>query len=56
MLSLRTLLLAGATCLAPMSAAWAQAGDADVEEVLVTALRRETLLQDTPIAVSAFSN
>jgi len=57
MLSLRTVLLAGAACLAPMSAAVAQTGDvSEVEEVMVTALRRETRLQDTPIAVTAFSN
>ena len=57
MISLRTALLAGATCLAPFASAVAQtSGDAAVvEELTVTATRRETLLQDTPIAVSAFS-
>jgi len=56
MLNLRTALLAGATCMAPFAPAVAQTGDdGAVAELVVTATRRETLLQDTPIAVSAFS-
>src|SRR5688572_2300410 len=56
MLNLRTALLAGATCLAPLTSAAAQAADdGTVAELLITATRRETLLQETPIAVTAFS-
>ena len=52
MMRLRTVLLAGIATLAPLASAVAQTA---VEELVVTAERRETLLQDTPIAVSAFS-
>jgi len=46
-------LLCGVALLAP-AAAWAQSENgADEEEIVVTALRRETRVQDTPLAVTA---
>ncbi len=33
----------------------AETGEASLETVLVTATRRETNLQETPLAISAFS-
>lgn len=43
-----------ATCLS-MSATAADTGEPVIDEVIVTASKRETNLQDTPIAISAFS-
>ena len=44
-----------ATVLAAAAAAPAVAADTGLEEIIVTAQRRETSLQETPVAVTAFS-
>lgn len=56
----RMLILASAAAMAPGAAAWAQASAPPVrgtvlDELVVTAQRREESIQDVPIAVSAFS-
>lgn len=50
----RFVLLATAACIAPLSQAWAQQS-AGLEEVVVTALRREENLQRTPVSVTALT-
>jgi iron complex outermembrane receptor protein len=56
-LSLGSALVAAGGALAPQGAALAQGADAPgaIEEVVVTARRREESLQEVPIAVSSFS-
>ena len=49
-----TMLMAG-IALAPASAALAQDQSGAIEDIIVTAQKREESLQDTPISVSAFS-
>ncbi|WP_116364683.1 TonB-dependent receptor [Parahaliea mediterranea] len=44
------------TCTYPASLSFAQGGASALEEVVITARKREEGLQDTPIAVSAFSS
>lgn len=62
MLSRKSILLScvyAATALAGMaasSAAYAQAGTTEIEELVVTAEKREQSLQDVPVAVSAFTD
>ncbi len=53
---MRALLLAGASALVSISnQAWAQAPSTQVEEIVVTAEKREESLQRIPLAVSAYS-
>jgi len=51
----RVTLLCAATCSVMPAFAADSSGDAQIEEIIVTANRRESNLQDTAVAVSAFS-
>jgi outer membrane receptor protein involved in Fe transport len=54
-LRLRSLLVVGASAAALTAAAQPAAAQSVIEELVVTAQRREQALQDVPVAVSAFS-